>query len=418
MPLDATTLTTLTSEALQRCDDLAALTEEPGRITRTFLSYPMKEVHTLLSMWMREAGLTVRVDAAGNIIGRLEGTQDTRALVIASHVDTVPNAGKFDGVLGVMLGIALARGLQISGQKLPFALEIMAFSEEEGVRFALPFIGSKAVVGSLTSEMLEKRDANGVSVAEAIQHFGLNPFDMVNAKHKALLGYLELHIEQGPVLESKNLALGVVQGIAGQTRASLTLTGKANHAGTTPMNLRKDALVAAAQVILEVERFAKSLPNLVATVGMIEVTPGAGNVIPETATLSLDVRHLDNATRKRAVAEILDFAWQIARKRDLAFKHEIKLEQNASLCDEMLIGFLGDALEDSGRKRFELPSGAGHDAMIFADVTRTAMLFIRSPGGISHHPSESVSVGDTRAALEVAYLFLEKIASAPAIIWQ
>ncbi len=418
VPLEGSVLSTLVSQILERCDDLALLSEEADKITRTFLSYPMKEVQTLLSMWMREAGLTVRIDAAGNVIGRLEGTSDPRTLMIGSHVDTVPNAGKYDGIIGVMLGIAIAKALQMTGTTLPFGLEIIAFSEEEGVRFALPFIGSRAVVGTLTPDILEKQDANGVSIAKAISDFGLNPFDMASARAGALLGYLELHIEQGPVLEAKGLALGAVQGIAGQTRASLTLTGKAGHAGTTPMNLRKDALVAAAQVVLEVERFAKLTPGLVATVGILEVQPGAGNVIPEQVTFSLDVRHLEDTTRKRAVAELLDFAWHTARKRDLGFSHTVLLEQASSHCDEMLLGFLGDALEDSGRKRFELPSGAGHDAMILAGITRTAMLFIRSPGGISHHPSEAVQIGDVRAALDVAYRFLVKIAASPLNIWR
>ncbi len=418
VPLEGSVLSTLVSQILERCDDLALLSEETDKITRTFLSYPMKEVQTLLSMWMREAGLTVRIDAAGNVIGRLEGTSDPRTLMIGSHVDTVPNAGKYDGIIGVMLGIALAKALQITGITLPFALEIIAFSEEEGVRFALPFIGSRAVVGTLTPEILGKQDANGISIAKAISDFGLNPFDMASARAEELLGYLELHIEQGPVLEAKGLALGAVQGIAGQTRATLTLTGKAGHAGTTPMNLRKDALVAAAQVVLEVERFAKLTPGLVATVGILEVQPGAGNVIPEQVTFSLDVRHLEDTTRKRAVAELLDFAWHTARKRDLGFSHTVLLEQASSHCDEMLLGFLGDALEDSGRKRFELPSGAGHDAMILAGITRTAMLFIRSPGAISHHPSEAVQIGDVRAALDVAYRFLVKIAASPQNIWR
>jgi allantoate deiminase len=416
MPFETSLLTTLTTQTLQRCEDLGRLSQDPDRLTRTFLSYPTKEVHTLLAMWMREAGLTVRTDAVGNVIGRLEGASP-KTFLIGSHIDTVPNAGKFDGVLGVVLGIALARGVQQSALQLPFSLEVVAFSEEEGVRFALPFIGSRALVGSLTPDLLEKTDANGITISQAILDFGLNPFDLPNAKAQNPIGYLEFHIEQGPVLESKNLALGVVQGIAGQTRATLTLTGKAGHAGTTPMHLRQDALVAAALVVQEVERLAKATGGLVATVGKLEVEPGAGNVIPEKVTLSLDVRHLENATRKRAVAELLDFAWQTARKRNLAFNHTIHLEQPASPSDEMLAGFLGDALEDTGRKRFELPSGAGHDAMILAQVTRTAMLFLRSPGGISHHPSEAVNTGDVRAALEVGSLLLEKLAAAPMSIW-
>jgi allantoate deiminase len=423
MPLENAVLAALSGQALERCDDLARLTEEPGQIKRTFLSYPMKEVHQLLSMWMREAGLTVRIDAVGNVIGnlpaRLEGKQNAKALIIGSHVDTVPNAGKYDGILGVMLGIALARAVQTTGLSLPFELEVIAFSEEEGVRFGLPFLGSSAVAGSFLLDWVEKRDERGVSVAEAIGNFGLDAAQIPYARRTpdSALGYLEIHIEQGPLLESKNLALGVVQGIAGQTRALLTLEGKAGHAGTTPMNLRRDALTAAAQVVLEVERLAKVTPGLVATVGQLEVTPGAGNVIPEKVHLSLDVRHLDDAIRERAVADLIDFAWQLARKRQLGLTHQMRLEQRASPCDELLSGFLGDALEDSGRKRFELTSGAGHDAMVMAQITRTAMLFVRSPGGVSHHPSESVQASDARAALDVAYRLIEKMAAAPLSIW-
>ncbi len=419
MPLESASLAALTGQALERCDDLARLTEEPGQITRTFLSYPMKEVHQLLSMWMREAGLTVRIDAVGNVIGRLEGAQDARTLIIGSHVDTVPNAGKYDGILGVMLGIALARAVQTTALTLPFALEVIAFSEEEGVRFGVPFLGSSAVAGSFPLDWVEKRDERGVSVAEAIGNFGLDASQIPYAKRASdsALGYLEIHIEQGPLLESKNLALGVVQGIAGQTRALLTFEGKAGHAGTTPMNLRRDALTAAAQVVLEVERVAKTTPGLVATVGQLEVTPGAGNVIPEKAQLSLDVRHLEDVVRERIVADLIDFAWQLARKRQLGLTHLMRLEQSASPCDELLSGFLGDALEDAGRKRFELTSGAGHDAMVMAQITRTAMLFVRSPGGVSHHPSESVQLSDARAALDVAYRLLEKLVNAPMSIW-
>jgi allantoate deiminase len=248
--LERTAVAALAQEALERCEALAACSEEPGRLTRTFLSYPMKQVHQLLSMWMREAGLTVRVDAVGNVVGRLEGVTTTKALLIGSHVDTVPNAGKYDGCLGVTLGIALAKALSLQGKRLPFALEVIAFSEEEGVRFATPFVGSRAVVGDITRELLEKTDANGVSVAQAIQNFGLEPSDIPKAAYRRedVLGYFEMHIEQGPVLEHAKRALGAVEGIAGQTRTQLELTGQAAHAGTTPMNLRRDALAAAATV--------------------------------------------------------------------------------------------------------------------------------------------------------------------------
>jgi allantoate deiminase len=412
--LERATVAALAQEALERCEALAACSEEPTRITRTFLSYPMKQVHQLLSMWMREAGLTVRVDAVGNVIGRLEGASTAKALLIGSHVDTVPNAGKYDGCLGVTLGIALAKALTMQGKRLPFALEIIAFSEEEGVRFGVPFIGSRAIAGDITRELLEKTDANGVSVAQAIENFGLPPAEIPRAAYRKedLLGYFEMHIEQGPVLEHAKRSLGAVEGINGQTRAQLEFAGQSAHAGTTPMNLRRDALTAAATVILEVERFAKATPGLVATVGALEVVNGAGNVIPGNVKFSLDVRHLEDTTRERAVAELLDFAWHTARKRNLQFSHRVTLEQRASPCDALLTDFLTDALEDTKHKPVRLPSGAGHDAMVVAQLTRTAMLFIRSPNGLSHHPDESVLPNDARAALEVALNYVDKLGDA------
>ena len=409
----------LSQEALLRCDALAACTEVAGQITRTFLSYPMKEVHQLLGMWMREAGMTVRVDAVGNVIGRLEGssdlpTTDPRALLIGSHVDTVPNAGKYDGCLGVALGIALAKALQLQGKRLPFAIEVIAFSEEEGVRFATPFIGSRALTGTVNQALLEKTDAKGVTLAQAITDFGLEISQIAAATRAPsdLLGYFEIHIEQGPVLEDAKQALGVVEGISGQTRAQLEFTGLSGHAGTTPMRLRRDALAATAAVILEVERLARVTAGLVATVGAIEVQPGAGNVIAGHAQFSLDVRHLDNATRERCVAELLDFAWHTARKRNLSFAHKISLEQPAVMCDPLLSDFLQDALEDAKLKALRLPSGAGHDAMVMATLTRSAMLFIRSPNGLSHHPDESVIPADAGKALEVALGFVDKLSDA------
>jgi allantoate deiminase len=410
------TVAALAQEAVERCEALAACTQVPGQVTRTFLSYPMKEVHQLLSMWMREAGLTVRVDAVGNVVGRMEGTADAKALMIGSHVDTVPSAGKYDGCLGVTLGIALAKSFTLRGERPPFALEVVAFSEEEGVRFGTPFIGSRALVGTVTDALLEQTDSDGVSVRQAIRNFGLDDAG-IHAAARAktdLLGYFEIHIEQGPVLESLKLPLGAVEGINGQTRATLEFVGHAAHAGTTPMKLRRDPLPAAAALVLEAERMARSVPGLVATVGQLSAEPGAGNVVPGVAKLSLDVRHLDDATRERTVADLLDFAWQTARKRGLAFSHRIQLEQAASPCDPLLTDFLGDALEDANVKIARLPSGAGHDAMIMAALARTAMLFIRSPDGVSHHPDERVLAADVNKALEVAVAFVARLSNAHA----
>jgi allantoate deiminase len=402
----------LAREALERCEELARHTEEPGKITRTFLSAPMKAVHQLLDFWMRDAGMQTRIDAVGNVIGRLETEKPgAKTLLVGSHVDTVPNAGKFDGILGVVLGIALVKTLSRAGRKLPFALEVIAFSEEEGVRFSTPFLGSRAVAGTFDSRLLELTDAKGITVAQAIRDFGLEPGLIPQATHTArdILGYLEVHIEQGPVLESLGIPLGVVEGIAGQTRISLELRGQAAHAGTTPMHLRQDALAGAVAVIAEVERLARATPGLVATVGRIEVAPGAGNVIPESARFSLDVRHISDATRNRSVAELLDFAWHTAQRRKLEYTFQTTLEQPAAPCDELLSDFLADTLEDLKFRVHRLPSGAGHDAMVMSGLCPTAMLFVRSPRGISHHPDEAVLPGDVIAALRVMLEYVAKL---------
>jgi allantoate deiminase len=426
-PPSSATILALSQQALERCDILALHSEEPGKITRTFLSKSAREVQAKLETWMKEAGLVTRVDAVGNVIGRLDGSSPSaKTLLIGSHIDTVPNAGRYDGILGVMLGIAAVRAL--GGHKLPFALEVIAFSEEEGVRFNLPFIGSRAVVGSVDQALLEKTDALGTSVAQAIVDYGLNPNDIPTAAYKPseVLGYFEVHIEQGPTLESRQAPLGLVEAIVGQSRVNLEFRGQAAHAGTTPMNLRKDALVVAAALVLEAERIAKTIPGLVATVGTLEVENGAGNIVPGRVKASLDVRHSDDATRERAVADLLDFAWQTGQRRKVNLEHQIKLEQRAVPMDSLLTEFLADALEDCGFKNkaglptlqtnlektanvHRLTSGAGHDAMILAGFTKATMLFVRSPRGLSHHPDEAVMPSDAKAALTVMLEFLKKL---------
>jgi len=293
-------------EVIERCWQLATHTEEPGYITRTFLSEPMHRVHADLRAWMEQAGMSVQVDAAGNLRGYYCGAKaDAPKLIVGSHLDTVPHAGAFDGILGVVLGVALVNAL--SGRRLGFGIEVVGFSEEEGVRFGFPFIGSGALVGSLDNALLARRDTDGVSVADAIRAFGLNPAAIGEARLTAeTLGYLEFHIEQGPVLESLNLPLGVVTSIAGQSRLEVKFEGKSNHAGTTPMHLRRDALAGAAEWIGAVEREAVAVPSLVATVGKIEAEPGAGNVIAGSVRMSLDVRHTKDEVRAGAVKHLLN----------------------------------------------------------------------------------------------------------------
>jgi allantoate deiminase len=393
-------------DVISRCSELAAHSEEPGVTTRPFLAPSAHAVHQALTGWMQQAGMHVRIDAAGNLRGVYEGNSTPR-LLIGSHLDTVPNAGAFDGVLGVVLGIALVESL--AGRKLPFSIEVVGFSEEEGVRFGVPFLGSRALVGSLDKETLDLRDAHGTSVADAIRAFGLNLDELPAARiGDDVFAYVEFHIEQGPQLENLDLSLGVVHAIAGQTRASVTFRGQAGHAGTTPMKLRRDALAGAAEWILAVQEEAASAEGLVATVGQLHVEPGSANVIPGSARASLDVRHELDSTRRRAVKRIATRARHIARLRALGIEWEDRLEQPAVALNRRLTRVLEHAVKASGFPVQRMTSGAGHDAMILAPHVPTAMLFLRSPGGISHHPKEAVFPEDVDAALKVGLRFLEE----------
>ncbi len=398
-----------TSRVIERCRLLAGFTEEPGFTTRTFLSEPMHTVHEAIGQWMRDAGCEVTVDAAGNLRGCYRSENPSaRRLYIGSHLDTVPHAGAFDGILGVVLGVTLIELLE--GRRLPFHIELIGFSEEEGVRFGVPFLGSLALVGDLKEDLLGRRDGHGITVQDAIRSYGLVPEKIADAQAgRDAMGYLEFHIEQGPVLESLDLPLGVVDAIVGQSRLQLTFRGKANHAGTTPMHLRQDALQGAAEWIGAVEREAGSISGLVATVGRLEVRPGAGNVIPESALASLDVRHADDPVRKDAVSRLLNIAQQIAARRHLTILVEPRLDQAAVAMDGKLTSALCDAAIASGHTSHRMNSGAGHDAMIVARRMPVAMLFLRSPGGISHHPDEAVLVDDVAAALNVGLKFLEQM---------
>jgi allantoate deiminase len=374
-------------EIIRRCRRLAECTTEPGHITRPYLSPPMHDVHRLVRGWMEEAGLETRVDAVGNLRG-VYGRKPR--LMIGSHLDTVPHAGAFDGVLGVMIAIALV------DERPPCGVEVAAFSEEEGVHFGVPFIGSRALVGKPVMD-----DA----VLDAIREFGLDPAEIPQAAIDGdVAGYLEFHIEQGPVLESKGLPLGVVEVIAGQSRWEVRFEGQANHAGTTPMPLRRDALACAAEWIGLVEHIAHTTEGLVATVGAVEVAPGAHNVIAGVARVSLDVRHALDEVRDRAVNVLLDGAEYIAGRRKLAVEGTPRLEQPAVA---LHFDAIEKAVQSAGYPMHRMVSGAGHDAMILAQKVPASMLFLRSPGGISHHPDESVLAEDVDASLAVGAQFLE-----------
>jgi len=379
---------------IHRCLTLAACTEEPGKITRTFLSPPMREVHRLVGRWMAEAGMRVSVDAVGNIRG-VWGSGPS--LMIGSHLDTVPQAGAFDGILGVMLGIELVEGVK-DRTLVPYGIEVVGFSDEEGVRFGVPFIGSRALVGDPVMDD---------NILEAIRAFDLDPNEIPKAAiGKDIKGYLEFHIEQGPVLEENQLALGVVDAIVGQARAVVEFHGMAGHAGTTPMDSRRDALAAAAEWIAVVEKTAIE-GQLVATVGRIDVRPGAVNVIPGVARASLDVRHKDTRKLNQAIELLQRSAEEIAKRRQMkGWWEQLSLQRPVAM-DAAMTGVLASAVNAARRRIYRLSSGAGHDAMILARKVPAAMLFLRSPRGISHHPDERVNPGDVASALKAGMAFLE-----------
>jgi allantoate deiminase len=366
-------------------------------------------VHAHLTAWMTELDMTVRVDSAGNLRGVYPGrSPGGPRLFIGSHLDTVPRAGAFDGVLGVVLGIALVE--RVNGGRFPFAIEVVGFSEEEGVRFGAPFIGSRAFAGTIDQTLLSRRDAHGRTVFDAIQDYGLDPRALDEAVAGNAIGYLEFHIEQGPVLDNLRVPLGVVDAIAGQTRAEATFVGAAGHAGTTPMATRRDALACAAEWIGAVEREAQATAGLVATVGKISASPGAANVIAGVASATLDVRHADDGVRAAAAKQFSALARDIANRRGIDLSWRWGVDQPAVRMDPALATKLERAVSRAGVPVHRLSSGAGHDAMAVAARMPAAMLFIRSPGGISHHPDESVLESDVAVALDVGRNFLDELA--------
>ena len=414
----------LAREVIARCQTLARFSEDADSIRRTFLSPPMRECHREIARWIAPLGATSRVDAVGNlriVYPAAELKVDAPRLprlLIGSHLDTVPNAGAYDGILGVVLAIALFSAF--TDRSLPFALEVVGFSEEEGVRFGTPFVGSRALVGTLDEELLNREDKQGISIRQAIADFGLNPTEIDQAAiHDDVLGYIEFHIEQGPVLENAGRPLGVVEAIAGQNRLEFTFEGHANHAGTTPMNLRHDALAATAEWINAVERHAQSASQdtshaargLVATVGAIQAKPGAANVIAGETRVNLDVRHQSDDVRKAAVDYFVRQAEDIATRRGVSVRWNVLLDQPAVPMDPFLVRQVEQAIARAGCEPYRMVSGAGHDAMILAEKVPAAMIFLRTPGGISHDPAESVEVGDVAKAIECGLRLVEQLAS-------
>lgn len=398
---------------MERCELLGNISEEPGRLTRPYGSQAMREANSIVSGWMREAGMSVRQDAIGNLIGRYEGAGD-KTLILGSHLDTVRDAGKYDGALGVLVALACVQQLHDRNERLPFSIEVIAFADEEGLRFGTTFLGSSVYAGAFDGSRLDLKDRDGVKLAEAVRAFGGDPASLASTGRVPddLLGYCEVHIEQGPVLEKLGLPVGVVTAIAGQSRVGVSFTGEAGHAGTVPMEDRRDALCAAAGFVLEARSSARAEPGAVATVGEISALPGAVNVIPGEARLTLDIRHQDDAARERLRDRLERRAGEIAAFHGCAHDWQVRQETPAVPSDPGLSALLARAVEDSGLDVRRLPSGAGHDAAQMAALTPVAMLFVRCKDGVSHNPEESVAKEDVGAAVEVMGRFLRLVAEA------
>jgi allantoate deiminase len=402
--------------AMQRCEVLGTCSEEQDRLTRPFASDAMRRAHEHVMPWMREAGLAVRRDNVGNLRGRYEAAAgDAPTVILGSHLDSVRDAGKYDGPLGAMVAIAAVQRLQDSKSRLPFAIEVVAFADEEGLRYGASYLGSRALAGVFNPPDLDLVDTQGVTMADAIRGFGGDPDRVAEDRWNGgrLLGYCEVHIEQGPVLEARDLPVGVVSTITGFSRTGLTFTGKAAHAGTTPMDRRQDALAAAAEFVLAVETEARTTGGLVATVGQLAVSPGAMNVVPGGVVLSLDVRHPDDAVRTEHVGRLLRGAQDIAKRRGLSVESQHIDQEGSIACSPRLKSLLERAVSELGHPAMQLPSGAGHDAVVMSRLTGAAMLFVRCQGGVSHHPAESVTENDVGVAIDVLSKFLELLAAEP-----
>ncbi|MEE4411184.1 MULTISPECIES: allantoate amidohydrolase [unclassified Serratia (in: enterobacteria)] len=392
------------ARVMARCDALAAISATPGQLTRVYLSPEHRRANQLVGDWMRTLGMTVHQDSVGNICGRYEGqTPGAPALLLGSHLDTVRNAGRYDGMLGVLTALEVVAHLHRQQRRLPVAVEVIGFADEEGTRFGVALLGSRGITGQWPAEWLERTDAEGISMAQALREFGLDPAAVGEAKRAQsdICGYLELHIEQGPCLEAADLALGVVTAINGARRLNCTFSGEAGHAGTVPMGQRKDALAAAAEWMVAVETITTACdPHLVATVGRIESLPGAVNVIPGEVKLSLDVRGPEDGPLAALLGQLLAQAEAICARRGLSFASEEFYRINATACDANLQRRWQDGVMQVQGRSMALPSGAGHDAIAVAACWPVGMLFVRCDRGISHHPAEAVTHADVAMAIQ------------------
>ncbi|HEX8955780.1 MAG TPA: allantoate amidohydrolase [Burkholderiaceae bacterium] len=391
-------------------ETIAAWSDDEEGLTCAYMTAAHQQTARQLQAWMSEAGMQAHIDAAGNVVGRyLSDNPAARTLMTGSHYDTVKNGGKYDGREGILVPIAVVRELHRRGERLPFHVEVVGFSEEEGVRYKSTFLGSNAVVGRFDMALLDKEDADGIAMRDALRRAGhdAGAIPAIARKPEDLLGFVEVHIEQGPVLLERNLPAGIVTSIAGARRFLIELTGVASHAGTTPMSMRKDAAAAAAEIVLCVERRCGQAPSLVGTVGQLQVPQGSVNVVPGACKLSLDIRAADDATRDAAVDDIVTEIEAICARRHIELKLEQAMSAPAAPCAGWLMAQLRASTARVGVEPFELPSGAGHDAMTLAKITDVAMLFTRcGNGGISHNPLETMTADDAEISAQIFLDFL------------
>ena len=382
---------------MARLDALARFTEVPGELTRRYLSPAHLEAMRQVAAWMADAGMSVRTDPLCSVFGRYEGrAAGAPAIMLGSHIDTVVNAGRYDGNLGVLAAIAVVEELARTGERLAHAIEVAAFGEEEGSRFPTHILTSSALTGAAAPALLDLKDADGISVREALAAAGGDAaaYRACRRKRGEIAAYLELHIEQGPVLEDEGLALGAVTAIQGSLRLRVTVEGFAGHAGTVPMGSRRDALTAASEMILDLERLATAEQGLVATVGRVKVLPGATNVIPGRVEFTVDMRGPDDTIRRRAHTRLLADLRRIAKQRAVGIDVDTFQENPAVTLDAGVVEVVSEAIAACGHEPFRLPSGAGHDAGIMAKLCPSGMLFLRCKDGISHNPAESITVAD------------------------
>jgi len=395
------------AKLMARLDAFAHFSDEEGKLTRLYLSNAHRDAAHQYIVWCAEAGLNAKIDASGNVWARYEGKQpNAPALMIGSHIDTVRDAGRYDGNLGALAALSVVEELAKNNERLDVAVEIVAFGDEEGVRFPTTLTGSRAFAGLFARASLDQKDADGITMREALTNFGCQPEAIAKLRGRGVAGFVELHIEQGPVLEAENLAIGVVTAINGATRFHATVEGLAGHSGAVPMHLRQDALTAAAEMILLIESRARIEDDLVATVGRIDIEPGAVNVIPGVARLTIDIRAPRDERRQRAVADISKRLDAIARERGVTLKLTQTHDAGAYVCDPGIVAGLKAAVERIGQPARLLPSGAGHDTMIMGQLCPAGMLFLRCKGGISHNPAESITLEDCEVGLAALMAFV------------